>query len=155
MAIETLKARLDEPDHQRAIVDLLDLYSRDTMGNGAPLPQAVRERLIDGLARQPGGLVLLARAGEQYAGLCICFAAFSTFQARPILNIHDLAVHPALRNLGIGRRLLAAAQREALERGCCKLTLEVRADNTPARHLYRDFGFTDAQPPMNFWHKLL
>jgi ribosomal protein S18 acetylase RimI-like enzyme len=32
-------------------------------------------------------------------------------------------------------------EREAASRGCCKLTLEVRADNPAAAGLYRALGF--------------
>jgi ribosomal protein S18 acetylase RimI-like enzyme len=87
--------------------------------------------------------VLLALEGERPVGMAICFVGFSTFQARPLLNIHDLAVVPDCRGQGIGRALLAEAEKQALLRGCCKLTLEVREDNLPARSLYERFGFAD------------
>ena len=43
----------------------------------------------------------------------------------------------------MGRALLGAAEEHARRRGCCKLTLEVQDDNTPARALYQRFGFAD------------
>jgi ribosomal protein S18 acetylase RimI-like enzyme len=73
------------------------------------------------------------------------FVGYSTFQARPLLNIHDLAVLPGRRGRGTGRALLAAAEAQALAEGCCKLTLEVQDDNTPARQLYDRFGFRDVR----------
>lgn len=148
-------ADLDNPDHCQQVVSLLDMYSRDAMGAGAPLTAAVRARLTEGLRRHPGSLVLLAWDQAQAIGLCIGFEGFSTFHARPLLNIHDIAVHPAHRNRGVGRALLAAAEREARGRGCCKITLEVRTDNALAQHLYRSAGFGEATPVMHFWHKML
>ncbi len=74
-------------------------------------------------------------------GAAICFVGFSTFAARPVLNIHDLAVLPELRGAGIGTSLLEAASARARELDCCKLTLEVRKDNEGALALYRRFGF--------------
>jgi ribosomal protein S18 acetylase RimI-like enzyme len=71
----------------------------------------------------------------------VAFIGFSTFHARPLLNIHDLAVVPGRRGKGVGRALLTAAEAHAGELGCCKLTLEVQDDNTPARQLYERFGF--------------
>ncbi len=73
----------------------------------------------------------------------MCFVGLSTFSALPLLNIHDLAVRPEFRGTGLGRALLDAAEDEARERGCCKLTLEVQEDNTRARSVYRAFGFDD------------
>jgi len=74
------------------------------------------------------------------AVLAVCFTGFSTFRARALYNIHDLAVLPAWRGRGVGRRLLRAVEAQARERGYCKITLEVRADN-PAAGLYRQLGY--------------
>jgi len=88
----------------------------------------------------PGRLVLLAFEGDRPVGVAVCFPGFSTFQARPLINIHDLAVLPGSRGRGVGRALLGAVEDEAHRRGCCKLTLEVRQDN-PAARLYRALGY--------------
>jgi len=83
---------------------------------------------------------------------------FSTFQARPLLNIHDLAVVPDWRGQGIGRALLEAVEVEAIQRGCCKITLEVQDANRQARGLYERYGFADfvvANSPTRFLCKLL
>src|SRR5688572_14329373 len=85
-----------------------------------------------------------ALADEEPVGVAVCFFGFSTFNARPLLNIHDLAVLPQYRGLGAGRALLQAAEEHARREGCCKLTLEVQEDNTRARALYRRFGFADS-----------
>ena len=73
----------------------------------------------------------------------MCFQGISTFQAKRLINIHDLAVLPSWRRQGIGRALLRAVEAHARERDCCKLTLEVQEDNEPARVLYARFGFAD------------
>ncbi len=89
--------------------------------------------------------MFLAFHGGEPAGLATCFRGFSTFAARPLINVHDFYVVPALRGRGIGRALLAAVERKARETGCCKLTLEVLENNTPARRLYETCGFSQAQ----------
>ncbi|MCG6866148.1 MAG: GNAT family N-acetyltransferase [Thiogranum sp.] len=155
MSVRIEAADLDNRRHQGQVVALLDLYSRDAMGNGEPLPEATRAALISGLRRHPASLVLLAWQAQRCVGLCICFEGFSTFQAKPLLNIHDLVVDPAHRNLGVGRALLAAVEAAARERDCCRITLEVRADNGAAQHLYRGVGFRESDPVMHFWHKCL
>jgi ribosomal protein S18 acetylase RimI-like enzyme len=134
-------ADLADPKDAAAVVTLLDAYARDPMGDARGLPRAAREALIPGLRAFPGCLVLLAGRGADAVGVAVGFPGFSTFRARPLLNIHDLAVLPAHRGQGVGALLLAATEAKAKRRGCCKLTLEVREDNARARALYARCGF--------------
>ncbi|MGE4549237.1 MAG: ribosomal protein S18-alanine N-acetyltransferase [Intestinibacillus sp.] len=55
--------------------------------------------------------------------------------------IANVAVSPACRRQGAGRRLLSALLAHAKERELAFLTLEVRVSNVPAIHLYRQAGF--------------
>jgi GNAT superfamily N-acetyltransferase len=112
------------------------------MGNGAPLAAPVLERLIPGLRNHPTTFVLLAYAAAEAVGIATCFLGFSTFHARPLLNLHDLAVAPAHRRHGIATRLLAAVEQKARALGCCRLTLEVQENNSPARRTYARAGFS-------------
>jgi ribosomal protein S18 acetylase RimI-like enzyme len=138
-----VEADFADPAHCAGIVEVLNSYAADPVGGGKPLASEVRERLAPALRDHPSALVLLALVGDRPAGVAICFFGFSTFQARPLLNIHDLAVVPQHRGRGIGRGLLAAAEDRAISHGCCKLTLEVQDDNSRARALYESFGFSD------------
>ena len=150
--MHVLIADLDLPQHASAVVDLLDMYCRDFFGKGAPLGEDVRQRLIPGL-KKAGGTCFLAQDGEAFVGLAICLPSFSSFRARPLLNIHDIAVVPDQRGKGIGRALLSAIEEEARRRGCCKVTLEVRSDNALARDLYRRCGFRSTEPETLFWSR--
>ncbi|HVY29462.1 MAG TPA: GNAT family N-acetyltransferase [Polyangiaceae bacterium] len=143
MSIEIREANLAEIADAEALLHVLDSYARDAMGGAAALPEEVRQRLIPALREQPQALVLLAFRDARVVGLANCFFGFSTFAARPLLNVHDLAVLPTHRGQGIGRALLQAAEEHARRRGCVKLTLEVREDNERARGLYHDQGFRD------------
>ena len=58
-------------------------------------------------------------------------------------RIHSLAVSAGVRGRGIGRRMMARAEREARMRGCTRMRLEVRMDNLPAIRLYERLGFVD------------
>ncbi len=128
--IRIVEADLDRPEHQRAVLELTDAYSRDPMGDGHPLSPEVREALIPGLQRHPTTLIFLAYDGTDAVGIATCFLGFSTFSARPLINIHDLGVLPAQRGRGIGRQLLAAIESKARALGCCKLTLETQENNS-------------------------
>ena len=124
-----------------ALLGLLDAYAQDRMGGGEALPADVRARLCDDLARHPLAVSFIAWLGDQPVGLANCFEGYSTFKARPLLNVHDMVVHPAHRARGIGQALLAACEAHARERGCCKLTLEVLSGNQRAMRSYAHFGF--------------
>ena len=141
--VTVVEADLNDAQHQRAILHLVNAYARDPMGGGRDLPAAVRDRLISGLQQHPTSLVFLAFDAATPVGVAVCFLGFSTFAARLLINIHDLAVLPDYRGQGIGRLLLERVEAKGRDLGCCKLTLEVRADNHRAQRLYQRFGFGD------------
>ena len=141
MSIRIVEADLSLAEHQEAVLAMVDAYSRDAMGNGKPLDQDVRTRLIPGLRRHPTTLIFLAFDGVQPIGAAVCFIGFSSFAAKPIINIHDFVVLPTSRGKGIGRRLLKAVEAKARELGCCKLTLEVMDKNHQAIRMYQAAGF--------------
>ena len=146
MDIEIVDADLADSAHADGIVAVLDAYAREEGGGGEPLRADAKERLIPALKVQANAVVIAALSSGRPVGVAICFEGFSTFVAKPLLNIHDLAVLPKFRNLGIGRALLEAVENRARLRGCCKLTLEVLEVNEGARNLYRRFGFGDYSP---------
>lgn len=141
---EIVEADLTRPEHARDVVALTQAYAQDPMGNGAPLAQEVLDRLVPGLRSLPTTLIFLAYLDGEAVGIATCFRGFSTFHARPLVNVHDLAVLPARRGRGIGALLLAAVERKARQLGCCKVTLEVQENNTRAKGLYARAGFSQA-----------
>lgn len=89
-----------------------------------------------------------------------CFWAFSTFAAKPLVNIHDVVVDEKFRGKGIGRQLFAEIETVAREKDACKITLEVLSGNAPAKALYASLGYGDyALDPDKghtlFWQKRL
>jgi ribosomal protein S18 acetylase RimI-like enzyme len=153
--IEILKADLTDSEQVASIIDIVDSYAREPMAGGEPLAAEVRDQLVIELASVPGLVVFLALFDSEPAGVAVCFRGYSTFKAKPLLNIHDFAVLPEKRNHGLGRALLRAIDEYARESGCCKVTLEVREDNIGARRLYRDVGFGTEILPTIFLEKRL
>lgn len=104
------------------------------------------EKLVKNLRH----IVFLAYEGGEAAGIvdavgiAVCFVGFSTFAARTLINIHDLAVAPTHRGRGIGRMLMEAVERKARAMGACKITLEVLENNVRARSVYAEAGFVSA-----------
>lgn len=142
--VHVVKADLTDAAHQAATVAMMDAYSRDPMGDGKPLTDYARQNLISGLISHPTTLVFLAFEDSIPRGIATCFRGFSTFAAKPLVNLSDFYVEPSLRGNGIGRKLLAAIEDEATRLGCCKLTLEVQQNNAAARSIYGNFGFKQA-----------
>lgn len=142
-AVEVREADLSRAADAEGLLEVLESYARGAAGGGAPLDADVKLRLIPALREQDNALVLLALVEGRVVGIANCFYGFSTFAARPLLNVHDLAVLPGHQGRGIGRALLVAAEERARARGCAKLTLEVLESNSSARRLYESFGFRD------------
>jgi len=143
-----------------AVVDLMSHYALDQMGGGQALAESVKTSLISGLANVPGAFTVLAIVDGKAAGLINCFMGFSTFKAKPLINIHDVIVHEDFRGLKLSQLMLDKVEELARQRNCCKLTLEVLEGNKIAQNAYVKFGFAGyaLDPEMGsamFWQKAL
>lgn len=158
MTIKTIAVDLANPLHAAALVRLLDCYARDPMGSGVGLADETQLTLIGALQSRQDYVGLLALQDGEPVGLLNAFEGFSTFAAKPLLNIHDVYVDAARRGHGIGQRLMTHAEQIGRERGYCKLTLEVLAGNTGAQRVYQALGFSaytlnEATGQALFWQK--
>lgn len=144
MSVEIVKANLRDAGHQSAVVAMMDAYSQDPMGDGKPLSNYAREHLVTGLIEHPTTIVFLVFENTTPCGIATCFRGFSTFAAKPLINVSDFYVESRLRGQGIGKQLLLAIEHEARTTGCCRLTLEVQQNNSTARTVYGNFGFRQA-----------
>jgi ribosomal protein S18 acetylase RimI-like enzyme len=147
-------------------IALLDHYAQDKMGGGTPLADSVKKGLVSSLHARADAISLLAYykaqddQREQAVGLLNAFEAFSTFANKPLINIHDIVVKDGYRGKGVGQQLLAAIEKLANTRGCCKLTLEVLSGNELAKNSYQKYGFNsymldDSAGHALFWEKKL
>ena len=144
--------------HANDIATLLNEYALDPMGGGAALNEDVKTRLASALAGVPHAFSILCYVDGRPAGLANCFQGFSTFNCRPLMNIHDLVVRSEYRGQGISQRLLEKIEEEARQRDCCKITLEVLEGNEVAQNAYLKSGFTayqldPTQGKALFWQK--
>jgi ribosomal-protein-alanine acetyltransferase len=97
----------------------------------------INRRNLRNLLRSESACCMGAYASGKLIGSMVILFRAGTTSAR----IYSLAVTEAARGLGVGRKLMARAEREARKRGCSKIHLEVRADNVPAMRLYEKLGF--------------
>lgn len=143
-----------------AVVKLMNQYALDQMGGGEALSESVKASLVPGLANVQGAFTVLAFVDGNPAGLVNCFMGFSTFKAKPLINIHDVIVLEDFRGLKLSQLMLEKVEMIAKERDCCKLTLEVLQGNKVAQSAYIKFGFGGyaLDPEMGnamFWQKAL
>ena len=163
MDIRVVRADYANLAHAAALVALLDAYALDPMGGGEGLTDFAKAALVPALAARPQAFSVLAFASADDStpvGLVNCIEGFSTFACKPLVNVHDVAVLSGYRGQRIGERMLELVETLALERGACKLTLEVLSGNAGAVKLYERVGFANYEldPAMgqaNFMQKWL
>ena len=153
-ALRILRADYANPTHARDLLSLLDAYARDPAGGGMPLSAYAREHLVRALAARADAFSVLAYDGDAPVGLVNAFEGFSTFAARPLVNVHDVVVAASHRGQRIGEQMLVLVEQLARERGACKLTLEVLSGNAPAARLYQRIGFENYQLEPSMGHAL-
>ncbi|MBN2717116.1 MAG: GNAT family N-acetyltransferase [Deltaproteobacteria bacterium] len=122
----------------------------DSMGEATPHTHIKEMDVLEALWDHPTAYIQFAAVDAAIAGMAVCFMNYSTFRAAPFLNVHDLAVLPACRGMGVGAALLHGVILHALQKKCAKITLEVRDDNTVARSLYSKLGFVSCTPSMEY-----
>ena len=84
------------------------------------LPDQVLKDLIPGLKNIPTSRIYIAYYEKEYAGMAVCFISFSTFYAKPLINIHDIMVMKEFRGNGMGTFHLRYIEKTAFEMNCCK-----------------------------------
>jgi ribosomal protein S18 acetylase RimI-like enzyme len=108
-------------------------------------PRYLRD-LLERFQRQPGG-ILIAEENGQVVGYVALWLEMQPEDYWTSLAgyayISDLAVLPEQRGHGLGRALLAEAERLARQLGASALKINVLARNAIAWQLYRSVGFRD------------
>ncbi len=108
--------------------------------------------LRDGFALAPDGhtplspmqpirfRALMADWNGDAAGFALFFTSYSTWVGHHGIRLEDLYVPPALRGKGIGKALLTALARIAVDEGCTRLEWDVLTWNEPALGFYARIG---------------
>jgi GNAT superfamily N-acetyltransferase len=127
--------RADVPEILRLIRALAEYekLSGEVVASEAALAQTL-------FGDRPAAEVLLAEEGGRAVGFALFFQNYSTFLGKPGLYLEDLFVEPAFRGKGLGKQLLQAIARLAVERGCGRFEWAVLDWNEPAIGFYRSLG---------------
>ena len=129
-------ATVDDVPLIRALIAELAEYER--MADAAVASDdGLREQLF---GAQPGAEVLVGEVDGEPAGFALFFHNFSTFLGKRGLYLEDLFVRPAFRGAGLGKHLMAALARIAVQRGCGRFEWSVLDWNEPSIGFYRSIG---------------
>ncbi len=103
----------------------------------------------DGFGGNPRFRALIAEWEGQPVGYAFFFGYYSTWAGRGLF-LEDLFVREAFRRRGIGKALLAAVARIAVDEGCYGIHWEVIDWNAKAIDLYKGLGaiFRDQWRPV-------
>lgn len=115
--------------------DLDGILEIDAASFPQPWTRSMYERDLEHPER---AFILVARTSRRrVAGYCACWVVADE------LHINNVAVHPSIRRLGVGRALVEAALAAAAKRRVTRAWLDVRSANVPARALYASLGFVE------------
>lgn len=120
------------------VADLFDQYRRFYRQPSDRTAAAgfLRERL----AREES-VLFAAVDGDRWLGLVHLYPSFSSVSMKRLWILNDLFVAQESRGQGVGRRLLDAARRWAVETSAKGLVLETESSNTGAQRLYEAVGY--------------
>ena len=103
---------------------------------GFPLDQYSKERLKYLLAHAKASSYKIEEGGRLQA-----YAMMLWRKGSRTGHLYSIVTHPDYQGRGLGGALLSKLEAEAMERGCTRIRLEVRADNDTAVSFYRRRGY--------------
>jgi GNAT superfamily N-acetyltransferase len=119
-----------------ALIHELATYERD--------PDAVKatetDILRDGFGPSPRFFTLIAEVETHIAGMALYFHNWSTWRGQTGIHLEDLFVRPNFRGMGIGKALIQAVARVAVENNFGRFQWEVLEWNKPAIDFYQSLG---------------
>jgi ribosomal protein S18 acetylase RimI-like enzyme len=129
------RARRDDLD---ALAPLFDAYRRfyEQPGDIALASAFLDERLERG-----DSVIFVAEAEQQLLGFCQLYPSWCSVAAARIFVLYDLFVDDGVRQAGVGRQLMLAAQAFGRAAGAARLDLSTARTNARAQALYESLGW--------------
>jgi ribosomal protein S18 acetylase RimI-like enzyme len=132
--IDELRIRAATAADVPAIADIADQAYRHYIARIGKPPGPM---LDDYAARVSEGVVWVLEEGAVIAGIIVLLPTTD------YLLLDNIAVSPARQGLGLGRRLLAFAEAEALRRGYCEIRLYTHQTMIENQGLYISIGYEE------------
>lgn len=98
-----------------------------------------QELIRDGFGTNALYHFLVARRGNQVAGIALWYFKYSTWKGKALF-LEDIIVKEKYRRLGIGKKLFVAVCQKAHAEKCRRMDWQVLDWNEPAIAFYRKFG---------------
>jgi ribosomal protein S18 acetylase RimI-like enzyme len=131
--------RADVPEIVRMLAD--DRLGAAREAYTSPLPDAYY-RAFEAIDRDPNNELIVCSVEDRIAGtLQLTFIPYITHRGSWRAVIEGVRVDSAMRDRGIGRRLIQWAVERARERGCGMVQLTSNKTRTDAIRFYESLGF--------------
>jgi GNAT superfamily N-acetyltransferase len=135
----SLRIRHGERSDLPVIAELIrGLAKYERLEDQVTMTEEKLERALFG--DRPYAETLIAEDGGTPVGFALFFHNFSTFLAQPGIYLEDLFVLPEHRGAGVGKELLQALAKLAVERDCGRLEWAVLDWNESAIGFYERLG---------------
>jgi ribosomal protein S18 acetylase RimI-like enzyme len=86
-------------------------------------------------------VVLALNEAQKAVGFCQLYPSFCSVEAKPIYSLYDLFVSTESRLTGVGKALLLAAEKIAIQNGMARMDLTTAKTNAPAQAMYESMGW--------------
>ena len=135
------------------------VFAEENRFHAALVPHAIRvaepvitQEWFEGVLSDPGQALFVAELGEGVAGVLLVALRVSAddpiLQPRRYAYVDEIAVLEQYRGRGIGRALMAEAERWALQRGASEIELHVWEANLRAVGFYEGLGYATTRRMM-------
>ena len=139
---DTINVRPAVPEDVGDLLPMVEQYWRFEAIEGFDVTRirAILGRVLEDASL---GRVWLSTVYGQPAGYLLAVYVFSLEHKGLTAEIDEFFIQPQHRGLGLGARMLAAAESQFRSEGCTNVSLQIGRSNEEARRFYRSHGFED------------
>jgi [ribosomal protein S18]-alanine N-acetyltransferase len=122
---------------RRNDLDGLEALERESFGSGRLADHLISRASLRRFLASRRNTFIVAEIAERLSGYVLVLYRSNS----PLTRMYSIAVAGHARRGGLARMLIAAAEKNAVARGCRAMRLEVRADHGGAIRLYETSGY--------------
>jgi ribosomal protein S18 acetylase RimI-like enzyme len=139
---ETTETRPAKSEDIDVLLPMIESYWRFENIEGFDVGRMRRnvQRLLEDASL---GRVWIATVYGEPAGYLLAVYVFSLEYQGMTAEIDEFYIQTQHRNLGLGARMLGAAEEQFRAEGCTNVSLQIGRSNEAARRFYRGHGFDD------------
>ena len=126
-------------EHLEPLAGLFDLYRQ--FYRHQPDAALARKFIGDNLKKGRSVIFMARDSAGRALGFTQLYPGWCSVSARPIWVLYDLYVDASVRQRGVGRALMQAAEKMARKSRASRIDLETAVDNYTAQALYEALGY--------------